>query len=44
MDGRGNLVSRTQQLQKLGAKAKKKMPEELLKGDDAELLELDEPE
>lgn len=44
MDGRGNLVSRTQQLQKLGAKAKKRMPEELLKGDDAELLELDEPE
>ncbi len=41
MDGRGNLVTRTQQLQKLGAKAKKKMPEALLKGDDAELLEMD---
>lgn len=41
MDGRGNLVTRTQQLQKLGAKAKKKMPEALLKGDDAELLEID---
>ncbi len=44
MDGRGNLVSRTQQLQKLGAKAKKKMPEALLKGNDAELLEMDGPE
>lgn len=44
MDGRGNLVTRTQQLQKLGAKAKKKMPEELLKGSDVELLEVDEPE
>ncbi len=41
MDGRGNLVSRTQQLQKLGAKAKKKMPEPLLQGSGAELLEID---
>lgn len=41
IDGRGNLVARTQQLQKLGAKAKKKMPEELLKGSDVELLEGD---
>jgi DNA recombination protein RmuC len=44
MDGRGNLVARTQQLQKLGAKAKKKMPEELLKGSDVELLDVDETE
>ena len=42
MDGRGNLVTRTQQLQRLGAKAKKRMPEALLKGDNVELLEAEE--
>ena len=42
VDGRGNLVTRTQQLQKLGAKAKKQIPEELLKGSDEAVLEMAE--
>lgn len=46
-EGRGNLVVRAQQLQKLGAKAKKQLPAELLQaggGDEAALDELETDE
>lgn len=43
-DGRGNLVGSTQRLQKLGAKTKKQMPDDLLANDAAALEDLPEDE